>query len=357
MTAHPGQIHTAAIFDHPDFDGHEQVVFCNDKVSGLKAIIAIHDTTCGPALGGTRMWNYASAGEGLTDALRLSRGMTYKNVLAGLDLGGGKAVIFGDSRTEKTEDKIRAYARFVESLGGKYITAEDVGITSADAEIMATESKHVAGTEQRGCGDPSPYTALGTFAGLKAAARHVFGTDNLTGKTVSVQGLGNVGFRLAQFLHDAGAKLIVSDVYQPSVDKAVARFAATVVDPNLAHAVECDIYAPCALGATINPQTISDIRAKVVAGAANNQLASAAEGKDLQKRGILYTPDYVINAGGVISVAMSRINGSDAHVLEKVNAIADTLTNIFQRAEIEKTCTSAISDAMALEMLAARRKK
>ena len=342
---------TSTAFDHPEFQDHENVVFCRDSESGLSAIIAIHDSRLGPALGGCRMWAYANAYEALTDALRLSRGMTFKNALAGLDNGGGKAVIIGDARREKTPEMLRAFGRHVERLGGAYRTAEDVGISATDMEIVAEETKHALGTEKSGLGDPSPYTALGVFCGLKAAVKHRLKTDDLAGIRVSVQGLGNVGFRLCEHLHEAGAKLIVSDVFAPAVEKAIATFGAEVTEPDVAHAAYCDVFAPCALGGGLNERTISDIRAAVIAGAANNQLATDADGDSLCDTGILYAPDYVLNAGGVISIALADDGVSEPEIRRRTEAIGDTLLEIFTRAEAENRSTSDLADRIAEECL------
>ena len=338
-----------AVLDHPEFQDHENVVFVRDKDTGLSAIIAIHNTARGPGLGGCRVWPYETPGAALTDALRLSRGMTYKNALAGLELGGGKAVIIADPRKDKTSELMEAFGRHVERLSGNYITAEDVGVSPDDMEHIAKWTSHVRGTEATGLGDPSPYTALGVFTGIRAAAKHVFGTDDLNGKTVSVQGLGNVGFDVARQLHEAGAKLIVSDIHAPAVMKAMEAFDAIAVDPAEAHRVEADIFAPCALGAGLNARTIPQIQAKVVAGAANNQLETPADGEALKARGILYAPDYAINAGGVISIALATPGGDETAVRQKTLAIGDTLTEIFERAQAEDKTPEQIADRMAEE--------
>ncbi len=351
MNAVPKTTAIAGVFDHPEFRNHETVSFVCDPATGLKAIIAIHDTTRGPALGGCRVWPYGSTDEALTDALRLSRGMTYKNALAGLDLGGGKAVILADPRKDKTPDMMRAFGTYVERLSGSYITAEDVGVSPSDMEAVAERTAHVRGTSATGLGDPSPYTALGVFEGLKAAAAHAFGTSALNGITVSVQGLGHVGYDLCAHLHGAGARLIVSDIHAPAVDRAVAAFGATVVAPSEAHAAPADIFAPCALGGGLNARTIPDIRARIVAGAANNQLGHAADGAALKARGILYAPDYAINAGGVISIALARPGEADDLVREKTLAIGATLAEIFRRAEAEDLTPEAVADRMAEERL------
>lgn len=352
--AHPvGTSDPVTVFDHPEFKGHEQVVFGHDVASGLKTIIAVHDTRLGPAVGGCRMWAYASSAAALTDALRLSRGMTYKNSLAGLDFGGGKAVIIADPRKDKSEALMKAFGRQVNHLGGRYCTAEDVGITAADMEIVATQTRFALGTAKTGLGDPSPYTALGVFEGIRAAARYKLQRDDLTGLTVSVQGLGNVGSGVAKLLHAAGAKLIVSDINVESVACAVSALGAESIRPEIAHSAKADVFCPCALGAGLNSQTIPEIRAGIVAGAANNQLATDADGDRLRRAGILYAPDYAVNAGGIISIALAGPGESDTLVRDKTVAIGDTLTRIFERADAEKRPTHVIADAMAEERLAA----
>ncbi|RUO21686.1 Glu/Leu/Phe/Val dehydrogenase dimerization domain-containing protein [Aliidiomarina haloalkalitolerans] len=340
-----------ALFEHKEFDNHEQVVFCHDKVTGLKAIIAVHDTTMGPALGGTRMWSYANSEEALTDVLRLSRGMTYKSALAGLPLGGGKAVIIGDAKKDKSEAFFKAYGRFVNALGGKYITAEDVNIRTSDIAIVATETAYVAGTEGK-AGDPSPHTAEGTYLGLKAAAKHAFGSEDLSGLRIAVQGLGAVGYDFAEYCAKEGAKLVVCDVNQEAVDRAVAELGAEAVSIDAIYDADVDVYAPCALGATINDETLKRIKAKVIAGSANNQLATPAHDKILKDMGILYAPDYVINAGGVIHVCSEAANFSFEETAARVKAIYNTLDKIFTRATAENRPTGEIADEMAREILA-----
>ena len=294
-----------AFFDLVDFDDHEQVVFCSDKDTGLKAIIAVHSTKLGAAVGGCRMWDYASDEEALVDVLRLSRGMTYKNAMAGLSMGGGKSVIIGDAKKIKSEALFKAFGRALNGLGGRYISAEDVNITTGDIAIANTETSYVTGTEGKS-GNPAPYTALGTYLGVKAAVKHKLKRDDLEGLTVAVQGLGSVGFYLCEHLHNAGAKLIVTDINEEALAKAKAEFGAEVVGLNEIYDVDCDIYAPCALGATINDATIDRIKAKVIAGCANNQLAEPKHDQALVERGILYAPDYVINAGGIINVSFEK---------------------------------------------------
>lgn len=341
-----------ALFNHSEFDNHEQVVFCSDAETGLKAIIAVHSTALGPAVGGCRLWDYVSDEAALNDVLRLSRGMTYKNAMAGLPLGGGKAVILGDAKKIKSEALFRAFGRMVHRLSGTYYSAEDVNITTSDIMIVNKETPYVAGLEGQS-GNPAPFTALGTYRGIKAAAKHQFGSDNLNGKTVAVQGLGSVGFYLCEHLHKEGAELIVTDINQDAVQRAVTQFGATAVDLDAIYAVDADIYAPCALGATLNDDTIPQLKVRVVAGCANNQLKEARHGEVLRQKGILYTPDYVINAGGIINVASEmRPEGYSAEEsTQKVMAIYDTLLNLFQRADAENKPTSQVADLMAQEII------
>lgn len=341
-----------AIFNHSEFDNHEQVVFCSDAETGLKAIIAVHSTALGPAVGGCRLWQYESDEAAVNDVLRLSRGMTYKNAMAGLPLGGGKSVIIGDAKSIKSEALFRAFGRMVHRLSGSYYSAEDVNITTGDIMTVNKETPYVAGLEGKS-GNPGPFTALGTYRGIKAAALHQFGSDNLEGKTVAIQGLGSVGFYLCEHLHKEGAKLIVTDINQDAVQRAISQFGATAVGLNDIYAVEADIYAPCALGATINDDTVAQLKVKIVAGCANNQLKEARHGEVLRNKGILYAPDYVINAGGIINVASEmRPEGySESESTAKVMAIYDTLLNIFRRADAEGQSTSVIADLMAQEII------
>jgi len=337
-----------SVFEHPEFDGHEQVVFCHDPASGLKAVIAIHNTNLGPALGGCRMWPYASEAEAVTDALRLSRGMTYKSALAGLSFGGGKSVILGDPRADKSEALFRAMGRCVESLGGRYTVAEDVGISVPDVEIMAKETKFVAGTS-KGAGDPSPATAYGVYMGIKAAAKHRLGVDSLSGLRVAVQGVGHVGYYLCSHLAAEGAELLVADIAPDSLERVQREFDAHVVAPEAIATSAVDIYAPCALGATLNDETLPKLQAKIVAGSANNQLAEARHGEDLRQRGILYAPDYVINAGGVIVISHEGPAYDEAKAFAHVAKIHDTLLEIFRRADTQKLATSTAADRLAEE--------
>jgi len=282
--------------------GHEQVTYFFDEATGLRAIVAIHSTRLGPALGGCRVWPYESEEAALYDVLRLSKGMTYKNAAMGLALGGGKAVIIADSRTQKTPALFEAFGRAVERLGGRYITAEDVGTEPDDMVAVSRVTKHVAGLPATS-GDPSPATAFGVYSGMRAALRHAFGSDDLTGKRVAVQGLGAVGMSLCERLHEAGAKLVVTDIAQARLDKAVADFGATAVGSDEIYGVDCDVFAPCALGAVVNDATLPRLKARVIAGSANNQLAEPRHADALRERGIVYAPDFIINGGGVINVA------------------------------------------------------
>lgn len=324
--------------------GHEQVIFCQDKETGLKAIIAIHDTTLGPALGGTRMWNYLNEEDALKDVLRLSRGMSLKAAISGLELGGGKAVIIGDSKTEKTEALMRKFGAFVDSLGGKYITAEDVGMSTKDMEYVRMETKHVTGIPESmgGSGDPSPVTAFGVYMGMKASAKYKWGNDSLNSKTIVVQGVGHVGEHLVRHLSEEGANVIINDINEERLLELADKYDAQVVMGDRIFDLEMDIYAPCALGATLNPDTISRLSCKVIAGAANNQLADEdRDGRLCTDKGIVYAPDFLINAGGLINV-YSEIKGYQReNALKQTRAIFDTTLEILKKAEIENITTHA----------------
>ena len=296
-----------AFWDEPDFDDHEQVVFVRDAKSGLSAIIAIHSTHLGPAAGGTRFWHYADPAAAMRDALRLSRGMSYKNAMAGLPAGGGKAVILADSNRTKTPELLAAFARAVEGLGGKYITAQDVGMSEADMVSLSHHTAHVAGLPGQG-GDPGPYTARGVYLGVKAAAKRALGTDDMRGVRVAIQGVGSVGGGLARYLAEAGARLILADVDSARAQALAEELGGNAVSTEAILSAEADIFSPCALGAILTEQAVSSLKAKAVAGGANNQLATGIEGKLLQDRGILYAPDYIINAGGIINV-LRHIDG------------------------------------------------
>jgi len=337
---------------------YEQLVLCQDKASGLKAIIAIHDTTLGPALGGTRMWTYASEEEAIEDALRLAKGMTYKNAAAGLDLGGGKTVIIGDPKKDKNPEMFRAFGRYIQGLNGRYITAEDVGTTVEDMDLINLETKYVTGTSPttpEAAGNPSPVTAYGIYKGMKATAKEAFGSDSLAGKTIAVQGVGNVAYALCEYLHEEGANLIVTDINEAAVNRAVEAFGAKAVSPNEIYGVECDIYAPCALGAVINDDTIPVLKAKVIAGSANNQLAEERHGDIIHEKGILYAPDYVINAGGVINVADELAGYNKERALKKVEIIYDNLIRVFEISRRDNIPTYVAADRMAEERIRSAR--
>ena len=344
------------IFDELSRKDHEQVVFCRDEVTGLKAIIAIHDTTLGPALGGTRMWSYANEEDALRDVLRLSRGMTYKSAAAGLNLGGGKAVIIGDAKTMKNEMLFRAYGRFIQGLNGRYITAEDVGTTVRDMEWVRMVTDSVVGISRAlgGSGDPSPVTAFGTYEGIKASLKWHTGNESLAGRTVAIQGVGAVGYHLVSHVAKAGAKVVIADIDHDNLKRVTDEFSGIeVVSPDRIYGVACDVFAPCALGGAINLDTLPRIRARVIAGAANNQLADAAAGRDLFQRGILYAPDYVINGGGIINVAgeiraLDRGEAFDpAWVDAKLDHLALTLEEVLDQALHERRPTNEVANQIA----------
>lgn len=336
---------------------HEQVVYCYDKGTGLKAIIAIHDTTLGPALGGTRMWNYQSEEEALNDVLRLSRGMTYKAAVTGLNLGGGKAVIIGDPKI-KSEALFKTFGRFVNSLAGRYITAEDVNIRVRDMEIVATETPYVTGVASRagGSGDPSPITALGIYHGIRATVKHKLGHDSLKGLKVAVQGCGAVGSFLCEYLHKDGVKLFVADIDSAKVKNLVTKYGAEAVEITKIHAVAADVFAPCALGGILNSETIPEIKATVIAGGANNQLLDEKTHGDMVKsKGILYAPDYVINAGGLINVAQ-ELKGYDADAAKTAcGNIYETLLSIYKEADAQGITTNMASNRIVENRIKAAR--
>jgi len=334
------------LFDTIAEMGHEQVVLCQDSASGYRGIIAVHSTTLGPALGGTRFWNYASDDDAIVDALRLARGMTYKNAVAGLNLGGGKSVIIGDNKTHDREMIFRAHGRFVESLGGRYITAEDVGTSTADMDYVHMETDYVSGLAGRS-GDPSPVTAHGVFRAIQAAAKDLWGSDDLSNRTIAVQGCGHVGYYLAKELHETGAKLVVTDIDGERVKRAVADFSARAVPPDEIYGVQADVFAPCALGAIINDKTIPQLRVEIVAGAANNQLLEERHGDALEERNIMYAPDYVANAGGVINVYSELAGWTSARSFRKADEIYDTILKVFQIAKTEKIPTYLAADRLA----------
>jgi len=334
------------IFDLIAEHDHEQVVFSYEPAAGYKGIIAIHNTTLGPALGGTRFWNYRSDLEALIDALRLARGMTYKAAVAGLNLGGGKSVIIGDPRMPRRELIFRAHGRAVDSLKGRYITAEDVGTSVEDMDYVHMETRYVAGIGS-GSGDPSPVTAFGVYRGIKASAKQKWGDDSLAGVEVAVQGLGHVGYNLCRDLAAEGAKLFVTDIDPERVQKAVSEFGAEAVAPERIYSVDAKIFAPCALGAAVNDQTIPQFRFEVIAGAANNQLAEDRHGDLLQKRGILYAPDYVINAGGLINVYGELNHWTAERAMRKAGEIYDTLLQLFELAQEQGVPTHVAADKLA----------
>ena len=329
---------------------HEQVLFCNDKDTGLKAIIAIHNTTLGPALGGTRMWNYNTEADALRDALRLSRGMTYKAAAAGLNLGGGKAVIIGDASKIKSEALLRRFGKFVNSLGGKYITAEDVAINTKDIEYISMETKHVTGLSELlgGSGDPSPVTAYGVYISMQAAAFEKWGNNDLNGKKVAVQGVGNVGEHLVKYLAEAGAKVWVADINEQRLNKVAKEFGAEIIDGNKLYDLDCDIYAPCALGATVNDETIKRLKASIICGSANNQLEEETiHGVELKKRGILYAPDFVVNAGGLINVYNEFSGYNRERALKQAEGIYDSVAKIFQISKEQDIPTYSAANQLA----------
>ncbi|HJM15832.1 MAG TPA: Glu/Leu/Phe/Val dehydrogenase [Flavobacteriales bacterium] len=322
--------------------GHEQVVFCTDKVTGLKAIIAIHDTTLGPALGGTRMWDYSSEAEALQDVLRLSRGMTFKASISGLNLGGGKAVIIGDASKDKTEALMKKFGEYVDSLGGKYITAEDVGMNTKDMEYVREKTKYVTGipVSMGGSGDPSPVTAYGVYMGMKASAKFKWGSDSLEGKIILVQGVGHVGENLVKHTTKEGAKVYISDIDQLKLDEVSEKYGVEIIMGDGIYDMEMDIYAPCALGSTLNTNTINRLKCQIIAGAANNQLADeVVHGKMIKDKGMVYAPDFLINAGGLINV-YSEINGYQREEsLLQTKKIYDTTLEILLKAEDEDITT------------------
>lgn len=337
------------VFTEMTADGHEEVVFISHPPAGLRAIVGIHSTQLGPALGGTRMWPYASEAAALEDVLRLSKGMTYKAAVAGLNLGGGKAVIIGDPKRDKNEKLFRAFGRHIQGLGGRYITAEDVGICVRDMEWVRMETDFVTGVDEAagGSGDPSPVTAVGTFHGILACAKKVWGKASVAGRKAAVQGLGHVGYHLARHLHEAGAELIVTDIDDALVVRVVEEFGAKAVLPAEIYCANADIFAPCALGAVVNDETIPMFRFAIIAGAANNQLRSERHGEILRSKGILYAPDYVINAGGLISVASELTGDSRERVLARARGIGDTLLSVFEIAEKENIATHVASNHLA----------
>jgi leucine dehydrogenase len=344
------------MFDHPSFDAHESVTLFHDAASGLKAIIAVHSTARGPAAGGCRMWNYANGEAMLTDALRLSQGMSYKNAMADIPLGGGKAVIWGNPKRDKSEALFRAFGRAVASLQGRYYTAEDVGIDVADMQIVREETEFVAGLDegQAASGDPSPVTAMGVFLGIKEVAKRLYGTDSLKGRTIAVQGAGSVGGYTCDHLARAGAKLLIADIDTVALAEVAARTGAEIIDPDAIYDAEADIFSPNALGAIVNETTLPKFRVKAIAGGANNQLKTPQMGEELRKRGILYAPDYVINGGGIINVA-AEISGAYSRewVDGKVKRLVETLGEVLDEALTTSRPTNEVADRIARDRIAA----
>jgi leucine dehydrogenase len=343
------------IFEEISKYGHEQVVLCHEQATGLHAVIAIHNTICGPALGGCRMWPFESEEEAIADAMRLSRGMTYKNAAAGLNLGGGKAVIIGDPNKDKSEALFRALGRFIQSLGGRYITAEDVGTSVEDMEYIKMETDYVAGLPMQfgGSGDPSPFTALGTYEGIRASVKYHLKKDSLKGIRVAIQGVGHVGYYLCEMLYEAGAELIVTDIFEDKVEKIVNEFGAKAVKEDDIYSVDAEVFAPCALGAIVNDDTIRRMKFKIIAGGANNQLLDEKiHGKKLKEKNILYAPDYLINAGGVTNVFFEVINEySEDRVTKKVKNIYNILMEVYKIADDEKITTAEAAARLAEKRL------
>lgn len=347
------------VFGQASFNDHEQIVFCHDKDTGLKAIIGIHNTVLGPALGGTRMWNYANEWEALNDVLRLSRGMTYKSAISGLNLGGGKAVIIGDAKTDKTPEMMVKFGQFIHSLSGKYITAEDVGTTTPDMDLIRDVTPYVTGISEArgGSGNPSPVTAYGVYMGMKAAAKHQFGSDSLAGKKVLVQGTGHVGETLIDYVTREGGIVYISDINEAKMQEVSAKYGATVYNGDI-YSADVDIYAPCALGATVNDDTIQRLKAKVIAGAANNQLANEeVHGRMLQEKGILYAPDFLINAGGIINVYAEIVKYDKAEAMRRTENIYNTTLEIFHFAEANGITTQQAAMSIAQKRIDDRKKE
>lgn len=342
------------IFEQMGSQGHERVVFCSNPDVGLQAIIAVHSTVLGPGLGGVRMWPYASVDDALTDVLRLSRGMTYKAAAAGLNLGGGKAVILGDPKTHKSEALFRAFGQFVDSLGGLYITAEDVGTDMEDMELILMETRWVTGVAPAhgGSGDPSPVTAYGVLQGIKAALRWKFEEPALAGRTVAIQGLGSVGYQLSGYLKEEGARVLGCDIDPEVVARAANDHGVAVVPPEEIFEAECDVFAPCALGAVLNPETIPRLKAPIVAGGANNQLADERrDGSALEQRGILYAPDFVINAGGLINVYNELTGYNQDRALRMTRGIYLNMMRVFEIAQAQEIPTYVAADRVAAERI------
>ena len=342
------------LFDRLAADDYEEVVFCQDRTTGLRAVIAIHSTRLGPSLGGTRFFAYASEADAVEDVLRLAKGMTYKAAAAGLDQGGGKAVIIGDPATLRSEALLRTYARFVDSLQGRYITAEDVGTTQADMDLIRRETRHVTGVSRSlgGSGDPSAATAYGVLHGMKAVAKHLWGSTELEGRHVVVAGVGKVGYALVRHLVEERVRISVTDVVAPAVERVIRDFGVEAVPPEKAHAVDCDIYSPCAMGGVLSPTTIPELRCAAVVGSANNQLADPSCGDLLADARVLYAPDYVVNAGGIINIAEELVGYHRERAYANVRRIYDTTLSVIETAERDGITTAAAADRLAESRIA-----
>ncbi len=349
------KVGNVSIFQEASRFAHEQIVFCNDKDTGLKAIIGIHNTVLGPALGGTRMWDYSSEREAVIDVLRLSRGMTFKAAISGLNLGGGKAVIIGDAQKLKSEPLLRRFGRFVESLHGKYITAEDVNMSPDDMEYISMETKYVTGLSEKmgGSGDPSPFTAYGVYMGMKACAKEAYGSDSLKGRRVGIQGVGHVGYFLTKHLVEEGAEVLVSDIYNDKIKHVTKNFKVKVIEGDGIYDSNMDIYAPCALGATVNDDTLSRMNCDIIAGAANNQLEDEQKhGQMVMKKSIIYAPDFMINAGGLINVGLDYLgNYSRERVFKKVEKIYNTVLDIIHKTREDKIPSQEAAIQLAMKRI------
>jgi leucine dehydrogenase len=345
---------SGSIFTRVSQMGHEQVVFCHDASTGLKAIIGIHNTVLGPSLGGLRMWSYRNEAEALNDVLRLSRGMTFKNAIAGLNLGGGKAVIIGDARKHKTEALLRAFGRFVENLNGKYLTAEDVGMTAKDMEIISAETSHVAGLPETrgGLGDPSPFTAYSTYMGMKASAKKVYGTDSLAGKKVAIQGAGHVASHLVDFLMKEGSTVYITDIYEDRIQGIARKHKVNVVGVNEIYDLDVDIYSPCALGATVNDETIERLKAQIICGCANNQLAEEKKhGDACLEKGIVYAPDFLVNCGGVVNVYSEVIGANTDWTREHLSTVYEQTLNVISQSMEKGKNAQEVAIEIAMERI------
>ncbi|MGB0525268.1 MAG: Glu/Leu/Phe/Val dehydrogenase dimerization domain-containing protein [Flammeovirgaceae bacterium] len=345
---------TSSVFAQVEKMGHEQIVFCHDEATGLKAIVGVHNTVLGPSLGGLRMWNYQSEADALNDVLRLSRGMTFKNSIAGLNLGGGKAVIIGDARKHKTEALLRAFGKFVENLNGKYITAEDVGMSARDMEHISAETSHVAGMPETrgGLGDPSPWTAYSTYMGMKAAAKKAYGTDSLEGKRVSVQGVGHVAAYLIDYLEQEGCQIFVTDIYEDKLKAISAQHKVEIVAPASIYDLDVDIYAPCALGATVNDETLEQLKCQIICGCANNQLKEEKKhGDACLEKGIIYAPDFLVNSGGVVNVYAEVIGSNTEWTKHHLETVYDQTLNVLNTSFESGKNAQEVAMEIALERI------